>query len=234
MHQNRHGFTLLAHRPETHARTRTDTFTKMEGTRMGQWDASTGRQAEMGGWAGMRGLVFLFLEAVDEVDAGGRLLAVSVIGVHHARLAVHALAHKELEVIEHAEEFLDECLCAGHELLDSVGVVLLEVLLDALHVRLDVHPEILLGEPSLAQFESIDDIDDHLCGLAAVCRRPLPRVLIHVGRHAEILTALAHSLGLHLKGNVCEGFVAERCLVLVRVGHQLVTSKDVLEDLHGC
>lgn len=68
----------------------------------------------------------------------------------------------QLEVIEVGEDPFDHLLGALHEWLDSIWLVLLQVLLNLLHVSLDVGGVVLLGEVGFLVFVCVKDVVDDL------------------------------------------------------------------------
>lgn len=77
---------------------------------------------------------------------------------------VHGLASEELPVLEVGDNLLGESGGTGLELLDLVvrSASGLHVLLDLLHVLLEVTEVRLLVERGLVEAERVDDVDDGL------------------------------------------------------------------------
>ena len=75
---------------------------------------------------------------------------------------VHGLAGEELPVLEGANNLLGEGLSTSLELLDLIvgGAAGLHVVLDLLHVLLEVTEVGLLVEGGLVEAERVDNVDD--------------------------------------------------------------------------
>ena len=136
---------------------------------------------------------------------------------------VHGLAGEKLVVLEVSNDLLGKVLCALLELLDRllVGTVLLQLVLDSLHVSLEVAEVALLVECGLIETEGVDNIDHGLC-----------RVI------GTLLGLLSGSIGTGVDIDWADGDFAAVGLVcdtvdllqVVGVGDDLVTSDDVLRQ----
>ena len=94
---------------------------------------------------------------------GDTILTVVEKGDHAIR--VHVLASVELVVLEVGDDLLSERLRALLKGLYALGLRLLELRLDGLHVALEVGEESLLVEGSRLQTEGVDDVVDRLRAL---------------------------------------------------------------------
>jgi hypothetical protein len=90
------------------------------------------------------------------------------------------LTHVEGVLAEVAQHGLDELLGAGLEARNALGVLLGQVLLDALHVALDEGDELLLVKTNVLQVVRVHNVDDLLGG----------RVIDVLTTNAIVLTAL--------------------------------------------
>lgn len=162
---------------------------------------------------------------LEDVHVGSHaVLTVEDDGAHGS--VVEGGAKVEDVVIELADDLLDEGLGLSHERLDTVGVLLLEVSLDSLHVLLDVGKVELLGERGLSESVGRDEVDDLGLG-GAIEALTGTLVLVSVGSDTVVATGL---LADHLASdNVDAALVLDG----EGVASELIAGENVNEKLHG-
>lgn len=170
-------------------------------------------------------LALLLTDTVlEEVHVGGHaVLTVEDDGAHGC--VIEGGAEVEDVVVKVAKDLLDKGLGLGHEGLDAVGVLLLEVSLDSLHVLLDVGDVELLGEGGLGESVSRHKVDD--LGLGGTVEALSTVVLISVGSNAVVAAGL---LSDHL---ALDDIDAALILDGESVTCELVAGENVNEKLHG-
>jgi hypothetical protein len=138
---------------------------------------------------------------------------------------VHALADKELKVLEAADNLLGVAAGLGLKVLDLVvgGAIRLERLLDLLHVGLEVGEVRLLVEAGGLQPEGVRDVVDRLGAVLDVVVGGLLARRVRANVHVHAL-ADGDGLALDLVHDAVD------LLVLVGVGEDLVAGDDVLES----
>jgi len=139
---------------------------------------------------------------------------------------VHGLANEEFKVLEAADNLLGVSSSLGLELFDFClrGALLLELLLDLLHVSLEMAEILLLVERGLLETETVDSID--FC--------------FDVFVDGFVITAFGRWVASYVEGFTTNpdllavGFIdyAINFLQIVGIGGDLVVGDDVLVDNH--
>lgn len=161
---------------------------------------------------------------LPEDDVGGNTVLTPVDEGDHS-IGVHGLTSEELVVLEVGDDLLD---VGGSTLLedrDLLGVVLLEVSLDLLHVALDVRDVGLLVEGGLLETGVVDNVVD-LDGVLALVG-VVTTLGAGVGTNVDIgtLLDLDHG-GIDLVDNVVD------LLEVESAGEKLVTGENISVDQH--
>lgn len=141
--------------------------------------------------------------------------------VHSHSIWIHGLAREELVVLEVANDLLRVSLGVLLELGDGLvaSTVLLEALLDLLHVALEMGEIALLVERGGVEAEGVDDVDNGL-----LCVVDFLAALLSRGVTADV-EVLATDRDLLAVGLVDS---AVNLLEVVRVGDDLVAGDEVL------